>query len=340
MSREPTTQQWKNLYEAAGAYKQAAIWRWMSNSHLFGIRDPGSGEVGYCCVFGGGGDMFGLAMYIGAAGWQSLEGMFTGELAEDPMFSQYCVLLSFDDREDLEPSEYERIKRLGLRYRGRGAWPTFRLHEPGYVPWPELTAEQAVFMTLALEQAVIVGQACQPNPDALLYDGEGELLLREARPGADGGLEWHNVRHRIETAVEEKESVLAAPLDELRISRLLKGVRGTGGIWETDSFFVPMPIQEEGRPFYPKMVLFVDQESGQILHFALSNREKASAEIVDALLTVIEKTKLLPGELWVGSKAAGEALLPLAEALKIVLRLSSQMPALTEAFDALQRQFR
>src|SRR6478735_5216484 len=98
MSTAPTKQQWKELYEAAERYKEAGIWRWLSNGHLFGVRDPASGEIGYCCVFGNGGEMFGLAVYMGTEGLRTIVDMLAGELDEDPIFSQHCLLFSLDDR--------------------------------------------------------------------------------------------------------------------------------------------------------------------------------------------------------------------------------------------------
>lgn len=339
MSTAPTAQQWKELYLAAERYKEAAIWRWMTNGHLFGVRDPASGEIGYCCVFGNGGEMFGLAVYMGTEGLRTIVDMLAGELDEDPMFSQRCLLFSLDDRAELDPSELKRIKQLGLSYRGKKSWPTFRLHEPGYMPWPELTAAQVVYFTQALEQAVQVGQAYQPNPDGLIDDERDIFLVREIRPSEEGGYAWHDAWQAPEPPSEAERPAAVMPLDELRIVKAFKGVRTRGGVWEADSFYVAMPIQEGERPFYPKMTLIVDQSTGQILKFALSKGVEAAAAAAENLLKLVEEQRMLPSELWVGSEAAGDALLPLAEALKLELLWSPELPALSEARAAMEQRF-
>ncbi|SFB09548.1 hypothetical protein SAMN05216312_103476 [Cohnella sp. OV330] len=340
MSTAPTAQQWKGLYEAAERYKEAAIWRWLSNGHLFGVRDPASGEIGYCCVFGNGGEMFGLAVYLGTEGLRTIVDMLTGEPEEDPMFSQRCLLFSLDDRAELDPAEYKRIKQLGLGYRGKKSWPTFRLHEPGYLPWPELSAAQAVYLAQALDQAVLVGQKFQFNPDELIDGDKDVYFIREARPSAEGGHSWHDAWLAPEDPpVTEESAAGAMPLDELRIAKALKGVRSRAGIWESDSFYVAMPLQEGERPFYPKMTLLVDQATGQILKFALSKEDETAAAAAEDLLTLVEEQRTLPQELWVGSEAAGEALLPLAEALKLELLWSPELPALSEARAAMEQRF-
>lgn len=53
---EPTREEWRQLYEAALAYREHAPWQWLSDADLFGVRDPASGEFGWCSVFGAAGE--------------------------------------------------------------------------------------------------------------------------------------------------------------------------------------------------------------------------------------------------------------------------------------------
>ena len=48
----PTKQEWQELFAALREFKKTAPWRWMYNSDLFGVQNPESGEIGYCCVMG------------------------------------------------------------------------------------------------------------------------------------------------------------------------------------------------------------------------------------------------------------------------------------------------
>ncbi len=49
---EPTLEQWRALYAAAGAFRELAPWQWMTGDDLFAVEDPASGEVSYGTVMG------------------------------------------------------------------------------------------------------------------------------------------------------------------------------------------------------------------------------------------------------------------------------------------------
>ena len=56
-------QQWRELYNAAIELKKLKPWEWMWDSEIFGVQNPETGEVGYCCVMGRGGEHYAMAVY-------------------------------------------------------------------------------------------------------------------------------------------------------------------------------------------------------------------------------------------------------------------------------------
>jgi len=58
-------QEWKALYEAALEFKELAPWNWMNDTDFFGVKDPVSGEIGYCCIMGAAGEYYALGLYSG-----------------------------------------------------------------------------------------------------------------------------------------------------------------------------------------------------------------------------------------------------------------------------------
>lgn len=333
----PTIEQWKALYEEAISFKQSKCWEWMTNAHMFGVQNPESGEVGYCSILGNGGEVFGLSVYMGTKGLNSIMRMFSGESDEDPRFAQDALLLSFDNRDELYPRELKQIKELGLKFRGAHAWPTLRVYEPGFVPWPVLTQEQAVFFTWALRQAREIALEFRHDPDALFHEDEETFLVR-VPSRTEGGIVWTNQWLQPEP-LEEMPTLQADPVDELRLTKAKKSAKGSAGIWEIDCFFAPIPVDEGERPFYPKMFLIVDQSSGQILKHGLSEKTQIANDLVDGFLALVEQLKFVPGEIWATNEEVYVYLRQVLQAFEPQAYLTDELPALEDAKDSMLHYF-
>jgi len=157
----PSIPEWKDLYNAAIEFKQIECWNWMEDSDLFGVQNPEDGEIGYCCVLGALGEVFGLAVYLGAEGLNEYLKVQSGEIAPKDFDAvhQRCLLASFEDRRLLQRPDLEVIKKLGLKFRGSKSWSLFRSYQPGYYPW-YLNKKEAIFLTIALQQAKEVFIPC------------------------------------------------------------------------------------------------------------------------------------------------------------------------------------
>ena len=46
--RNPSIKEWKELYTEAVEFKEIAPWNWMWDTDIFGVKDPVTGEIGYC----------------------------------------------------------------------------------------------------------------------------------------------------------------------------------------------------------------------------------------------------------------------------------------------------
>lgn len=136
------------LYEAAEKFKHAALWTVLTQTDVFAVADGES--ILYCHVqkaensvttvklpkeyaqFGNG-----LAVYEGESGLLSYyktlrlrrEKAHTGCMLVEADFSQSCLKCTFEDREWLDDTDYMDVKRCGLTYRGKAAWPKFRRHQ-------------------------------------------------------------------------------------------------------------------------------------------------------------------------------------------------------------------
>ena len=70
----PSTKAWKALYKAAIEFRDLESWDWMREADVFGVQNPKTGEIGYCCIMGSSGQVFAMAVYLGAQGYTDSEG--------------------------------------------------------------------------------------------------------------------------------------------------------------------------------------------------------------------------------------------------------------------------
>ena len=91
---DPTEQEWRDLYRAADTFKELAPWDWMLDSDLFGVRNPDTGEIGYCCIMDNLGEHFAFGLYRGDEGLRGLTRIAAGEFWPPdigPLFVQHCL---------------------------------------------------------------------------------------------------------------------------------------------------------------------------------------------------------------------------------------------------------
>jgi len=336
----PTKADWQALYQAALEFKEIEAWTWMYDSDVFGVQDPVSGEIGYCCIMGNLGEMFALAVYLGSEGLESYmriasEPPLDPSEAFEELMSQKCLMASFANRDELMKEDRQVIKRLGLKFRGRNAWPLFRSYRPAYHPW-HITADEARFLTLALQQAREVCLRFREGP-TLLTPPNDELWFVRAPEETEEGLSWRD--DWLEADLLEEEELPDVPIDELRLARLKKAAQFMDAVWEMDFFLSPSPVQEskDERPYYPYLTMMVDHKSGFIFGTDLASPETYLAEFPWRFITLAERLKKLPTELWVTKEDAYDLLEPLTSHLGVELYLVDELESLGEARTALGR---
>ncbi|MGH3145873.1 MAG: DUF7309 domain-containing protein, partial [Rubrobacter sp.] len=124
----PGTREWRWLYESAVRIKEVAPWEWMTEADVFGVQSPETGEPGFVSVMGMLGEHYAVSLYLGSEGIHGfLDLQEMGPFADPEALIQIPQLqASFEDREELDRRDREVIKELGLKFRGRNAWPMFR----------------------------------------------------------------------------------------------------------------------------------------------------------------------------------------------------------------------
>jgi hypothetical protein len=304
----------ESLYDIAFQFKKAKLWNKMYDSQLFAVAHS-DGMIGYCCAMGMMGEHLALAVYPGAAGMDSyrMMGKDRDEMSEletmETALSQNCVMLSFENKEELRPRELAEVRAYcaarGLSLRGRKAFPQFQRFRPHYFPWYVTDEADQTHLYEALEAGLEVSAKLDETVPADLGFTEGPpfhrtipLLRKE-----NSGFAWETVPLPEPLPVVYPSAVLR---DDIALAKLAKSKK-RGGEWACDVFMHvdPMSAEEgadgmvvepEDAPFYPYLLLIVDNKDGMVLGAQLSEEpEDYTEKFAQAILEVAQKAGKLHG---------------------------------------------
>jgi hypothetical protein len=267
----PTREELLALYDVAQRLRDARPWTAMCDSDLFGVRDPETGAVGYCSVMGQLGEYFAVHVYLGGAGIASYLAVqdAADERGGEPDDlrlilagrSQLCLVLEFQNATELGRAEKALLKDLGLSFRGRHAWPSFRREDPGLEP-AHLDRGEARFLTAALEQTLVVAARFAEDESVVRGPLSSEQVLVRVPTRAGGSTTWNDVVESVEAA----PPVVSDRLPEV-VGRALERLPLRPTYLELAHSFLPGMVKErrDQRGLLLRMLLLVDPGKGLIL---------------------------------------------------------------------------
>ncbi len=302
-------------------FKEMAPWQWMTDAELFGVENPHDGETGWCTVLGNEGLEFGLVVFLGAEGFQIYNRIAMGgpEAKSFEVWARAPLLsMMFVDRQELQQRDLDVIRSLRLRFRGRNAWPLFRCHRPGYLPW-YLEKNEVVFLSIIVQQAIDVARRVREGRLDLFAEVDADMILTRYYRAGQWLEDWRK------PAVPSRNANVTAPLDEARLSGLRKAAKELRGFWELDIFLLPTAISEgASRPYYPTCILAVEGKSGFIVGAELMGPHPSLAERQESAIRILAQGKQLPlpQEIRVKGEEIREVIEPVARALGASLRVA------------------
>ncbi len=335
---EPTLEQWRRLYEVAGRVKEAAPWQWMLESDLFALQDPGTGELGFVSVMGNLGEHLAVANYPGALGYHGFWLMATGNdrNVEEEFFMLPQLQASFEDRDQLNERDRDLIGALGLKYRGKQAWPLFRSYRPGYMPW-HLEAHEADLLYWTLEQLLKVAPRYRGLARPARARIPKEYPLRA--PAVEGeAVTW---RDGVAPAPDPPEHEIVIDLAPGLLESARRMAHGLREI-EVDLSPQPFVVGERGqRPQVPFMLMAVNVQSGMVLCTDLLTAERGIeamyGEAPGHLLAAIARLGARPATIAIRNWRLESVLAPIAPAIGAKLARKKRLPALDRVNRELER---
>ena len=341
---QPTSAQWKTLYDACIRFRKAACWKWMTEDEMFGIENPKTGEVGYCLIIGNLGEQLGLIIYTGSDGLESYKKLSDhAQLSEEDFIlflSQKCLSITYDNKTGLEEEDIQVINELGITLKGAKQYPVIRNMTPGYVPW-FVSGDEADYLSTAIEQVLDVSMRFKDNPD-IIRSRRPKYLVRMNDTISGSHIcadEW-----LLPEPIRPK-AVAPAQIDEIGIMRIKSNAGKTRTTWEFTYSLENMPIHEQGnRPFYPMMLLLVETQSGLVIGSDTASPDSYQQRFIEYLLQIMASSNSYPREIMLESDEAATMLQPILSHLDIkavkVKRCKESFKARTAMRQHLSKQLR
>ncbi len=332
---EVVLEKWARLMRLAAAVKAMAPWEILGDGEVFAVELPPPVGVGLVSVMGRLGEHFAVGLYLGA---QAIDDFATAIHSDNPVDHEVLleidqVQISWEDAKQLDRNDKAFLVALGLKFRGRNAWPMLRRFRAGLVPWIVSDGSEIDMLSCALEQLLMMGSRLRANPKILMPPPESSYLLRHRVPEFPN--EWTE-RFAVSPALEAR---VPPSLDDIRLKRL-RALPHDNSTLEVD-LFASLSMQMEGRdlgldqPYYGYVLLLVDHATRmiggfQILH-GVHGRERLWADTLAAFADVLLKGGSRPTRIVVQRQLFYLVLETTCRELDIDLQLVARLDNLMEA---------
>jgi hypothetical protein len=325
---------WQKLYAAAEEFRKNAPWKWMGDCDVFGVKSKHSKETLYGCVMGSAKQTFGLAIYRGAEGLGMYLAIENGDVSpedETIRMRQNSLLAELTSKQYLEDFDLEVVNKLGLRPKGKNAWPLFRSMIPDHSPWPISEAEALAIIDV-YEALKIFSEKVEEDTSYAFSHGENKIAIFQKT-----GIVWKPAWKTIPTLMKEpiEASIQKSqPLNEMLLQNLRSQNLRVGSVWEAEIFYLPSLIFDADRPFYSKACALVEEKTGYCIGIEIVRPEvDPISELQNLALERMAHFGYKPSAFRIESPDLLIGFATLSDALSIDIMLDQleSMPELVEA---------
>ncbi|MEI7726445.1 MAG: hypothetical protein WCK09_15155 [Bacteroidota bacterium] len=321
-------EQWKRLYELADKLKALKPWDILHNSEIFGVRDPGSGTIGFIIFPMEEGDDPAMVVYLGERTITTLSHYLDNynTIPPERVFEIAQMSLTFVDRRLVEKNDRDIIKAIGRKYHGKRAWPVFESIRPGMPPWfLDETEKQSMIHFLAQAIEVVSRPDLQGLFRSPLRDTK-KFLIRDYEKTGDE-LVWKDSFQGIRKMPPVK-TPFTMPLD---LVKKLTAIQPSEMVVETDFFITPIPVMLSGtRPCFTYFLIIMDKINEVQIGYKIldpsSGLEPMYESIPAILLELLIKSKTRPKEIHVSSEVLAGLGPDISKKIKIPVVWTSSLP--------------
>lgn len=331
----PTKEDWLAFYQILEKIKKAAPWRRMYDDEIIAVMDPDINEWSYCSIMGRLGDYFGIGVFVGPEGLNSLMKVYSTNIFV-PGYQlktiQNCSIVSFINRAEINQENYNRLKHLELYHNEYYLLPEVLKHTPGYAPWHEYSQDEIQWLTVVLDQVLKV-------TNKLSYgDSLPRLVDKIATGRIKQNINWKTVELQLPESTDLQHDEIPYPFkNEIAIYQI-KNAPKTNQSIQLDAVHAPAIIQEskEQRPYYPMIAICVDEKRMEILNAkTYPKTDKSPKEILDCLTEVCQQGR--PKELIIRKNTIEWVVKEFCQKTGIKMRVRDRLIELDEVMDHMER---
>lgn len=165
---------WKELYHLSMEIKKRKPWEYLSDCDFLLVDIKNRKMPILISVMGNGGECYGISVHATIKSVKTLvalfeEDNFVIDPLSTPVASQEALTLYFGDRDEVSKEQYQVIKDLGLKFRGRNNWVYFKSFSVGEIP-RDLNDEEVLLLTLIYKKLLKLVDFISEDPSVIESD--------------------------------------------------------------------------------------------------------------------------------------------------------------------------
>jgi hypothetical protein len=304
---------WRELYKYAVIISEQKPWEKADKLGFYFLDHsdiPGKEDT-FISILGSDKDAIVLAFYEGVEAFNKLFMLPEMKKLNIPeayaIGEQEAMYLSFGSRTDIDNEQYEVIKELGYRFRGKNHWIYFSKAKPGFFPMI-LNKHEVEKMTTYLKELT---EGLQQFEKQSIEFKEHNMLYINPR---EGKVEPSNLPFTTYQYMPLKSN-------DRKLKFALRSVPESNDEVEADIRYINAQVDDDRYPvpINPRICMIADSYGGELFDFSIAGPDDDSGVmLLDILIDFIFK-KGRPKTLYVSSEIVGSMVKEICDICKINL---------------------
>lgn len=260
--KEASLEEWKLLYETAQKLKELKPWEQFWTMDLIALQEGDS--IAFAVILGKGGECYGISIY------EDLEGlndflMLCNQKSLNisqtyAAMNQNNLACYWGNRDDLSKEQYQTVKSLGYKFRGKNQWLYFISHKTGYFPYNMDQAEVNRMNTYLTQLLQAIAYYNKNKLTVHFEDGNMFLYSRNEKTG-----KWHGTEKPLPftTFIYLEPDFVNYKNFEQKLREIPREDYGI----DIDVECIPSPVHDDKyeRPGAVRLLLLAETESSLML---------------------------------------------------------------------------